>query len=455
MTPRHPTLIAAALCVALAVAAVRPARAQPAVASPGEAAIVKLADAPVLDGKLDDACWRQAVRLPRFTNRGRAVKAETYALLFHDGVTFYVGVYCQEPLIAKIRRTHTERDAPIWNDDCVELFIDANLDRKTYCQFIANAVNGRADAAAAPRRDPKAALLHDFDWASRSHIGVDFWSVEFAIPFRSLNLPAPRPGADGACDIGLTVCRERYPDNEYCSWHGWFHRPEGFGILKGIRVDRDRVPLHCGKPDIGEGLWGENEFSVELLNLSDRDAYALTLAVLAEGNALDTRRQALRLPRGKPTIVTQRYRVPVGKQPGKGYEVHVVLHREGQEKRAPVLSVSRRFKILSTTVADVSLDRCVYYLRHAAANLAVKCCLSRTTVRRGLHFSVSVADDAGRAVYCRENLPFAAQTYVHPIPLVALPEGWYTARVTVSDPRTHEPFTRADLVLRKVRGPFE
>ena len=72
-----------------------------------EAAPVKVTRPPVLDGKLDDPCWREAVLLPRFTHRGRPANSETYAYVCYDDQHLYVGVHCGEPLVAQMRRKHT------------------------------------------------------------------------------------------------------------------------------------------------------------------------------------------------------------------------------------------------------------------------------------------------------------------------------------------------------------
>ena len=114
------------LRLAAFLAAALPAAAREAVAP------ARLAQPPSLDGKLDDPCWKQATRLPRFTHRGRPVEAETYAFVGYDDAALYVGVHCQEPLVKQMRRRFTRHDQAIWSDDSIELFIDTDPDRAGY-----------------------------------------------------------------------------------------------------------------------------------------------------------------------------------------------------------------------------------------------------------------------------------------------------------------------------------
>ena len=329
------------------------------------------------------------------------------------------------------------------------MFIDSNRDRTSYFHFIANAVDGRADAFNASPSSIKTGMRYDLDWTSKSFIGPDFWSVEFVVPFRSLNLPARE-----SHDIGFTICRERYPDNEYCSWRGWFHRPKDFGILKGIRLTRRSNPIHCTQLDFGEGLWGDNEFCAELAGLADNRGYTLKLALLGAGRLLDSRRQRLDLPEGSRQRVVQRYRVPPQSRISGSCALRVTLHA-GEAAGPPVLALTKKFKLQSEAVAQFSLDRAAYYLGDAAAEVRVRCFLSRITVREGLLFSVSVENDAGQEAYAQSGERLNSQHYTHRVPLAPIPEGWYRVHVQLSDRNSRAPLAKAALTLRKVCGPFE
>lgn len=77
---------------------------------------------PQIDGRLDEAAWLAAPRSPRFRDliSGRTPIHNTQAALLWDDTHLYVGYWVEEPLVAA---TLTERDALIYNDNDVELFI--------------------------------------------------------------------------------------------------------------------------------------------------------------------------------------------------------------------------------------------------------------------------------------------------------------------------------------------
>lgn len=75
-----------------------------------------------IDGKLDEEQWKAAPRSPRFRDMvyGTPTHLDTRAAVLWDDQFLYVGYWIEEP---KVRATLTERDAPIYQDNDVELFI--------------------------------------------------------------------------------------------------------------------------------------------------------------------------------------------------------------------------------------------------------------------------------------------------------------------------------------------
>ena len=75
-----------------------------------------------IDGHLDEAAWQNAPRSPRFRDlvSGGATLHNTQAALLWDESHLYVGYWIEEP---NVFATLTERDALIYNDNDVELFI--------------------------------------------------------------------------------------------------------------------------------------------------------------------------------------------------------------------------------------------------------------------------------------------------------------------------------------------
>ncbi len=95
----------------------------------------RVASPPIIDGKLDEACWQAAPRSPRFADLVSGARAihDTRAAVLWDDDNLYVGYWIEEPWVeARL----TERDALIYEDNDVELFI-AGAD--AYYEFEINA----------------------------------------------------------------------------------------------------------------------------------------------------------------------------------------------------------------------------------------------------------------------------------------------------------------------------
>jgi len=75
-----------------------------------------------IDGKLDEAAWKAAPRSPRFVDliNGTPTHLDTKAAVLWDEKYLYIGYWIEEP---DVKATLTERDAPIYRDNDVELFI--------------------------------------------------------------------------------------------------------------------------------------------------------------------------------------------------------------------------------------------------------------------------------------------------------------------------------------------
>jgi len=90
----------------------------------------------VIDGRLDEAAWRAAERSPRFADLvgGHPGIHDTRAAVLWDDTYLYVGYWIEEPFV---EATLTERDAPIYKNNDVELFIAG---RDAYYEFEINSL---------------------------------------------------------------------------------------------------------------------------------------------------------------------------------------------------------------------------------------------------------------------------------------------------------------------------
>ena len=146
-------------------------------------AIPELPEAPRIDGDLSDAAWESAAQADAWmvnTGEGPAPVPTTAWLGIHSGALF-VGVRADEPNVAGIVTSVTEDGGPAWDDDCIELFVDGNLDLTTSRQLVIN-------AAGAVTLIDHGGGAWNTQVARAVSIGDDRWFAEFSLPLSALGL---------------------------------------------------------------------------------------------------------------------------------------------------------------------------------------------------------------------------------------------------------------------------
>lgn len=202
---------------------------------------------PVLDGRLDDAVWRNARVIDNLRQRepeeGTPATERTEMRVLYDQQTLYIGVYAfdraPDQVVARIlerdRLMETEFDGKpkFAGDDAIALLIDGFHDHRNGVVLATNPNGAEFDALLTDE-----GRAFNIDWrgiwqvaATRTNEG---WSAEFAIPFRSLRY---RPDSD---EWGINLYRIIRRKNEEVLWQGWTRAGGGFtrvslaGHLRGL-----------------------------------------------------------------------------------------------------------------------------------------------------------------------------------------------------------------------------
>jgi hypothetical protein len=238
-----------------------------------------------IDGKLDEAAWRQAPRSPRFVDiiTGQPPIHDTYAQLVWDDQNLYVAYRVQEPFV---HARYTTNNSPIYKDNDVEMFIAG---RDAYYEFEINGFNttyevffiwddayesgGFAQAPEFARSSlvpfngvgftnhPRGGRLGDFNWhfpGKQTAVHIDGtvnkdndsdrgWTVELAFPWSGLkwlaradgrSLP-PKDGDIWRMDFSrFNTYKEAPPAKDSGGWvwthHGVWdsHIPECFAYIR-------------------------------------------------------------------------------------------------------------------------------------------------------------------------------------------------------------------------------
>jgi hypothetical protein len=201
-------------------------------ATPKTIQIVRTESAPVIDGRLDEAVWAQAVVVDDMhqilPNEYEEPLEPTTIYLLYDDDYLYVGArmhHEQTPMLASRLR----QGENYWGDDLFSVMLDTFNDQRNGYRF---QVNGNGARMQALFQDTTRELW-DWNgiWEGRVSKDADGCSTEFAIPFKSLSFDPNDDtwGINFRRDIG-------YPDQRT----GWVsynrtQNPANFGRVTGLQ----------------------------------------------------------------------------------------------------------------------------------------------------------------------------------------------------------------------------
>jgi Concanavalin A-like lectin/glucanases superfamily/Carbohydrate family 9 binding domain-like len=186
----------------------------------------QLSEAPKLDGRLDTV-WKNAVKITKFKPFGKTkkIKNKTEAYLGQYKESLFIAFKCYDSNIKNLKKKATHRDGKVWDDDCVEVFIDPYLDRTHHAHFAVNALGTQYDAW------KKTELNWNPKWKSVCKIYDSYWICEMEIPL--LSFPRIKPINNS---WGISLCREAKNPKEDSAWGGGFHKVRDFIVLCGLNV---------------------------------------------------------------------------------------------------------------------------------------------------------------------------------------------------------------------------
>lgn len=221
------------------------------------------AQPPLINGELDDACWRNAAYAAPFYilgGNGELAQPSTTAMICYDDENIYIAFQCDEPSPKRLKITHDKYDSPVWMDDCVEVYFDPAHTHRNWYHIIVNARGVRADEALVSKRwhrvwwragDIGARRLNwNPKWRAAAKVSNRRWIVELAIPFDAFGEAGSYRKA-----WGINFCRSRKVEGEQNSCWAYiagesFQVPEAFGhaIFERRYVKSQTQPIKAPLP---------------------------------------------------------------------------------------------------------------------------------------------------------------------------------------------------------------
>ena len=183
---------------------------------------------PVIDGKLDEPCWKKAAATGAL--KPGQEESATKAFVLRDADGLYVGVTCGSSGRGPDEKQPAE-SPDISKREHVALLIDSNHDRNSHYLIILTQ-QGAIEAAYREHSPP----WHDPTWNRRKPrfqaakaVTEDGWSAEFSLPFRIFD-----KNKTLTSEIGFNIRRHDARTGQTHSWHGDFSNPARAGLLTGI-----------------------------------------------------------------------------------------------------------------------------------------------------------------------------------------------------------------------------
>ncbi|MDP7396623.1 MAG: sugar-binding protein [Lentisphaeria bacterium] len=203
---------------------------------------VRAATAPTIDGRLDDACWKEAPEITGFLiyrSRDLAI-SQSYGYVCYDDSYLYIGMKCliaegTEPVGEPGAYEHD--DFP-WAHDRVEIMLDPGRTETDYYQLAMTAYGATFDCSRSVGGTGEDDAWNG-EWEGKSYISEGYWSVELAVPYHNLGIT---PEAGSAW--GVNLCRGTTKALSSISVRGAFNDAEKFVVLEDLDADFNKYFFH-------------------------------------------------------------------------------------------------------------------------------------------------------------------------------------------------------------------
>lgn len=197
---------------------------------------------------------------------------QTKVIFNYDQDNFYFAFICEEPNIEKLKNEIRENSLKVWNDDSVEIMIDADNNKADYYHFLFNP-SGFYGTEFRTQGGFVSSEVKDFKLYTGSSIDKDRWILEVVIPYSSITLEKIQE------TFLLNLARTRRidlktPQQGAIAEKGQFNNPNAFIPIELKNVDLSLYALELKNLEIVDIEKKEEKIGARikgiLKNLSDR-----------------------------------------------------------------------------------------------------------------------------------------------------------------------------------------
>lgn len=194
------------------------------------------------------------------TKKATAVRV----FLGYNEEELYALFICAEPERDRIKISHRDpvkdHDAPVYRDDCVELFLTTDpSDWNAYYEIVVNAAGVVLDAKC------EGTVPTDMGWKAKAKTRIMWakqkdcasWLAEVRIPFKSMG-GVPKSGSYWAVNLTRIRNVDKSVDYSWAPITGSFHRPERFRAIffnKAGAIPRSQEPVIARRQKLPNFAW--------------------------------------------------------------------------------------------------------------------------------------------------------------------------------------------------------
>ena len=229
--------------------------------------IHRFSSAPVLDGDIGDPVWQEGNFLTDFVqlepDTGKPSTQRTEVWMGYDSRNLYVAIRCYDEHPDKLLTSSMRIDADLTIDDSVTVVLDTFLDHRNGFLFSVNPIGAKTDALV---RNEGEEINYDWNglWEAATRRDAKGWTVEMAIPFKTLRFPHTDPQTWG---FNIRRLNPRRQESSY--WKPLQRHPGSFagyeisefGEIRGLS---------------GLGRSGHYQFTPFAIARDERDFHAVT-----------------------------------------------------------------------------------------------------------------------------------------------------------------------------------
>ncbi|MFQ5335342.1 MAG: DUF5916 domain-containing protein, partial [Flavobacteriales bacterium] len=178
--------------------------------------INKAVDAITIDGRLEEATWKQAEKASKFYQNYPAdtsyALTKTDAYVTYDERFLYVAAVCYDDLEGDYVIQSLKRDFSYPISDAFAVYLDPFNDKINGFNFTVNPLGVQREGLIAGGGPFGVTTSWDNKWFSAVTRQKDRWIVEMAIPFKTLRYK------EGTAEWGINFSRNELKRNENSSW---------------------------------------------------------------------------------------------------------------------------------------------------------------------------------------------------------------------------------------------